>query len=193
MIKIFDGAMGTKVKSAKKIIDSIKNTKNVPFERVLFALGIRFVGETTAKLLAKKFISMDALINATEEDLLNVEGIGDVIAKSVVSFFKDNDNLNIIKKLKDNGVQMSIDLKNISTSDKLNGKSVVISGVFKHHSRDEYKNMIENNGGKNVSSISAKTSFILAGDNMGPSKLDKANSLGIPIIYEDEFLNMINK
>lgn len=188
-----DGAMGTKVKSAKKIIDSIKNTKNVPFERVLFALGIRFVGETTAKLLAKKFISMDALINATEEDLLNVEGIGDVIAKSVVSFFKDNDNLNIIKKLKDNGVQMSIDLKNISTSDKLNGKSVVISGVFKHHSRDEYKNMIENNGGKNVSSISAKTSFILAGDNMGPSKLDKANSLGIPIIYEDEFLNMINK
>ena len=188
-----DGAMGTKVKSAKKIIDSIKNTKNVPFERVLFALGIRFVGETTAKLLAKKFISMDALINATEEDLLNVEGIGDVIAKSVVSFFKDNDNLNIIKKLKDNGVQMSIDLKNISTSDKLNGKSVVISGVFKHHSRDEYKNMIENNGGKNVSSISAKTSFIIAGDNMGPSKLDKANSLGIPIIYEDEFLNMINK
>ncbi len=191
-ISDIDGVMGTKVKSAKKVIDGIKNTVNVPFDRVLYALGIRFVGETTAKILAKKFKSIDALIQADINDLLLLDGIGEVIAKSVVLFFSDKENLAIIQKLKDNGVQMSMKDSQNMASDKLQGKSIVISGVFNHHSRDEYKEIIENNGGKNVSSISSKTAFVLAGDNMGPSKLEKAKKLNIEIISEDEFLNMIN-
>lgn len=186
-----DGSMGTKVKSAKKVIEAIKNTVNVPFERVLYALGIRFVGETTAKLLARKFKNIDAIMNANVSDLMNVDGVGEVIASSVVQFFKDSDNLNIINRLRDYGIKMCVDEDNASLSDKLQGKAVVISGVFSLHSRDEYKNMIEKYGGKNVGSISSKTSFVLAGDNMGPSKLEKANKLNIPIVNERDFLEMI--
>lgn len=191
-VQDIDGAMGTKVKSAKKIVEGIAATANVPFERVVFAIGIRFVGETTAKLLAKRFKSMEALANANLEQLLEVDGIGEVIANSVMEFFKSEENMNIIRRLEHHGVKMMIDdTGNMTTSDKLAGKSIVISGVFTKFSRDEYKDMIERNGGKNVGSISSKTSFILAGDNMGPSKLEKAQKLGIPIIDENEFLNMI--
>ncbi len=186
-----DGALGTKVKSAKKVIDAIKNTVNVPFERVLYAIGIRFVGETTAKLLARKFKNIDNLINADMDKLAQVDGVGDVIAGSVFRFFKDNENLEIISKLRNYGLQMEIKEQSGRLSDKLDNKAIVISGVFKFHSRDEYKEMIENNGGRNVAAISAKTSFILAGDNMGPAKLEKAHKLNIPIVNENEFLKMI--
>lgn len=186
-----DGTLGTKEKSARKVVDGIKNTSNVPFERVLFALGIRFVGETTAKLLARRFKSIDSLINANVDDLLQVEGVGEAIAKSVVQFFRVEENLAIIDRLRVHGVQMAINSEGVVSSDKLQDKSIVISGVFSKHSRDEYKDIIEINGGKNVGSISAKTSFILAGDNMGPAKLEKANKLNIPIVSEEEFLKMI--
>ena len=191
-IQDIDGSMGTRVKSAKKIIDAIKNTVNVPFERVVFAIGIRFVGETTAKLLARKFQSMDALENATLQQLLEVEGVGTVIANSVIDFFQSEENREIIRRLEQHGVKMKFQPEGKAEQTKiLKGMSIVISGVFSKHSRDEYKEIIENNGGKNVSSISAKTSFILAGDNMGPAKLEKAKSLDIPIYNEEEFLKMI--
>ena len=165
-----------------------------PFERVLFALGIRFVGETTAKLLAKHFKSIDALIVATPEQLVEVEGVGTVIAESVVRFFQDKVNLNIIARLRQYGLQMELSAdQQQPASNKLAGKNIVISGVFEHHSRDEYKTMIERNGGKNVSSISSKTSFILAGANMGPSKMEKAQQLGIEMIDENTFLNMLEQ
>jgi DNA ligase (NAD+) len=191
-IQDIDGSMGTRVKSAKKIIDAIKNTVNVPFERVVFAIGIRFVGETTAKLLARKFQSMDALKNASLQQLLEVEGVGTVIANSVIEFFQSEENRAIIRRLEQHGVKMKFEPEqNAEQTEILKGMSIVISGVFSKHSRDEYKEIIENNGGKNVSSISAKTSFILAGDNMGPAKLEKAKSLDIPIYNEEEFLKMI--
>ena len=186
-----DGAMGTKVKSAKKVIEAIKNTVNVPFERVLYSLGIRFVGETTAKLLARKFKSIDSIMNADVSDLMNVDGVGEVIACSVVQFFKDPENQNIINRLKDFGIKMCVEEDSDSVSDKLQGKAIVISGVFSLHSRDEYKDLIEKNGGKNVGSISSKTSFVLAGDNMGPAKLEKAKKLNVSVVGENDFLEMI--
>ncbi len=191
-IQDIDGAMGTKAKSAKRIVDGIAASVNVPFERVVFAIGIRFVGETTAKLLARKFKSMEALQNADLSQLLQVDGVGEVIANSVMDFFKSEENMEILQRLRQHGVKMALDESvTESFTDKLQGKSIVISGVFNKHSREEYKNIIEQNGGKNVGSISAKTSFILAGDNMGPAKLEKAKKLGIPIYSEDEFLKMI--
>lgn len=185
---------GTRQKSALKIIKGIQDSVETPFERVLFALGIRFVGETTAKLLAKHFKSIDALIVATPEQLVEVEGVGTVIAESVVRFFQDKVNLNIIARLRQYGLQMELSAdQQQPASNKLAGKNIVISGVFEHHSRDEYKTMIERNGGKNVSSISSKTSFILAGANMGPSKMEKAQQLGIEMIDENTFLNMLEQ
>ena len=179
-------------KSALNILDGIRASKEVPFERVLFALGIRFVGETTAKTLAKAFRTIDALKEATLEDLVQVDEIGARIAQSVMQYFADEKNLQVIERLREAGVQMQMEELDMSDfTNKLAGKSIVISGVFTHHSRDEYKNLIEKNGGKNVGSISKKTSFILAGENMGPSKLEKAEKLGIPIVSEDEFLQMI--
>ena len=179
-------------KSALNILEGIRASKEVPFERVLFALGIRFVGETTAKTLAKAFRTIDALKEATLEDLVQVDEIGARIAQSVIQYFADEKNLQVIEKLREAGVQLQMEELDMSEfTDKLAGKSIVISGVFAHHSRDEYKNLIEKNGGKNVGSISKKTSFILAGENMGPSKLEKAEKLGVPIVSEDEFLQMI--
>lgn len=179
--------------SAENVIKGIEASKQVPFERVVFALGIRFVGETSARLLARHFKNIDALMSATMEELQEVEGIGEVMARSVMSFFQNEKNLAIVERLRQYGLQMSLSEEQMTAaSDRLAGKSIVISGVFEHHSRDEYKQIIEQNGGKNVGSISGKTSFILAGDNMGPSKLQKAEKLGIPIVSEEEFLKIIS-
>lgn len=183
---------GSRTKSAQRIVNGIQKSKEVPFERVVFALGIRFVGETSARLLARHFKSMDALMQAGLEDLQEVEGIGEVMAKSIIGYFHDEQNRQIVERLRGYGLQFQLSAEQTAAqSDKLAGQSVVISGVFSHHSRDEYKLIIEQNGGKNVGSISGKTSFILAGDNMGPSKLQKAEKLGIRIVTEDEFLEMI--
>jgi len=183
---------GNRERSAKKIVKGIADSRQVPFERVVFALGIRFVGETSAKLLARRFKNIDSLMAATTEQLCDVDGIGAVIAASVVSFFQNPDNRAIVERLRDYGLQMSLSEEQMSgTTDKLSGKSIVISGVFERHSRDEYKALIERNGGKNVGSISSKTSFILAGENMGPAKLEKAKKLGVEIIDEETFLGMI--
>lgn len=183
---------GNKRKSAWNVIKAIEDSTKVPFERVVFALGIRFVGVTTAKLLARHFRDIDSLMNASLEHLLEVEGVGLVIAESIIRYFHDETNLSILQRLRDKGLQMGLSEEvTASQSDLLKGKSVVISGVFSHHSRDEYKAIIEQHGGKNVGSISSKTSFILAGDNMGPSKLQKAKSLGIEIMNENQFLEMI--
>ena len=185
---------GSRQKSASKIINSIAASIKVPFERVVFALGIRFVGETSARLLARHFKTMDSLASADIAQLTEVEGIGDVIARSVMTYFRNQSNIDIINRLKAHGVQMSLSEEQMhKTSDILSGKTIVISGVFTHHSRDEYKLMIESHGGRNASSISGKTSFVLAGDNMGPSKLQKAEKLGVPVINEDDFLKMINE
>ena len=184
---------GSRTKSAQKIVNGIKASTQVPFERVVFALGIRFVGETSARLLARHFKTMDALMSATADDLVQVEGVGDVIAASVVGYFQNPVNQRIIERLRGYGLQMSLSDEQIQgASDKLAGQSIVISGVFAHHSRDEYKAIIEQHGGKNVGSISGKTSFLLAGENMGPSKLQKAEKLGVRIVSEDEFLEMLN-
>ena len=183
---------GSREKSARKVVQSIEASKSVPFERVVFALGIRFVGETSAKILARKFKTMDALQAATAEQLVEADGIGDVIAGSIVSYFANPDNQAIISRLREYGLQMQLSEEQLAgQSDKLAGMSIVISGVFQKHSRDEYKAMIEQHGGKNVGSISAKTSFILAGDNMGPAKLQKAEKLGVRIVGEEEFLGMV--
>jgi DNA ligase (NAD+) len=183
---------GSRTKSAQKIVNGIQQSRQVPFERVVFALGIRFIGETSARLLARHFGNIDALMAAGLQELQDVEGIGEIMAKSIIAFFHHPDNLRIVEKLRAKGLQMSLSAdQQASASDRLSGKSIVISGVFSHHSRDEYKLLIEQNGGKNVGSISGKTSFILAGDNMGPSKLEKAKKLGVQIVTEDEFLAMI--
>jgi len=183
---------GSRTKSAQRIVNGIQKSKEVPFERVVFALGIRFVGETTARLLARHFKTMDALMNAGLEELQEVEGVGEVMAKSIISYFHNEENLRIVNRLRDYGVQMQLaENQMMPASEKLAGQSIVISGVFQHHSRDDYKLLIEQNGGKNVGSISNKTSFILAGENMGPSKLEKAQKLGIRIMNEDEFLDLI--
>lgn len=183
---------GSRQKSAEKIVNGIEASKQVPFERVVFALGIRFVGETTARLLARHFKTIDALASASLQDLLEVEGVGEVIAKSVMTYFRNPVTMQIVERLRGYGLQMALSEEQMSSAtDKLAGKSIVISGVFAHHSRDEYKQMIEQNGGKNVGSISGKTSFILAGENMGPAKLQKAEKLGIQIVDEETFLKMI--
>ena len=185
---------GSRTKSAQRVVNGIAKSKEVPFERVVFALGIRFVGETSAKLLARKFKTMEALEQATAEQLVEVDGIGDVMAASIVSYFKNDDNRQLVERLKGYGLQMSLSDEQLSAqSDRLAGQSIVISGVFAHHSRDEYKALIEQHGGKNVGSISKKTSFILAGENMGPAKLEKAQKLGIRIMSEDEFLQLIGE
>lgn len=183
---------GSRQKSAMKIINGIEASKQVPFERVVFALGIRFVGETSGKLIARHFKNIDALKDATLEQLLEIDGIGEVMAKSIMTYFHNEQNIEIVERLRSYGLQMALsEEQTVQASDRLKGKSIVISGVFQHHSRDEYKLLIEQHGGKNVGSISGKTSFILAGDNMGPSKLQKAEKLGIQIVSEDDFLNMI--
>lgn len=185
---------GSRQKSAQKMVSGIAESKSVPFERVVFALGIRFVGETSAKLLARHFKNIDALMGASLEQLLEIDGIGEVMAKSVITYFNNPVNREIVERLRGYGLQMALSEQQMQTaSDKLAGKSIVISGVFFHHSRDEYKQLIEQHGGKSVGSISGKTSFILAGENMGPSKLQKAEKLGIQIIGEEEFLKMIGE
>ncbi len=183
---------GNKERSALKIVRGIAASKEVPFERVVFALGIRFVGETSAKILARHFKTMDALMNATLQQLTDIDGIGNVIAGSVIGYFHNPLNQEIVSRLRAYGLQMQLSEAQMSAhTDRLAGKSIVISGVFAKHSRDEYKAMIEQNGGKNVGSISGKTSFILAGENMGPSKLQKAEKLNIPLVDEDTFLAML--
>ncbi|MDR1092114.1 MAG: NAD-dependent DNA ligase LigA [Prevotella sp.] len=179
-------------KSARNLIESIHNSVSVPYERVLYALGIRYVGETVAKKLARAFTGIDKLIAASVEDLIQVDEIGDRIAQSIVGYFSIESNIEVVNKLRESGVQFELSetITSLQT-DKLKGLSIVISGTFGKHSRDEYKAMIEQNGGKNSGSISAKTSYVLAGDNMGPAKLEKAKSLGITIIGEDDLLEML--
>ena len=181
-------------KSAENLVKGVANSKNIPFERVLFALGIRFVGETVAKKLAKHYKSIDALSQATLMDLILVDEIGERIAQSVIDFFENLENRIIIKRLKEHGIQFEIIEKvNPNATDKLSGKTFVVSGVFEKFSRDDLKKAIEDNGGKVGSSISAKTDYLIAGDNMGPAKLEKANKLNISIISEDDFMNLINQ
>ena len=184
---------GSREKSARKIVDGIAASKEVPFERVVFALGIRLVGETSAKLLSRHFKNIDALQNATLDELTHIDGIGEVMAKSVITYFHTPENQTIVERLRGYGLRMSLSEEQLAShTELLKGQTIVISGVFQKHSRDEYKAMIEQNGGKNTGSISAKTSFILAGDNMGPAKLQKAEKLGVRIVNEDEFLGMLN-
>ena len=185
--------VGTRGKSAQKVVDAIENSKQVPFDRVVFALGIRMVGQTTARILARHFKNIEALRTATVEELTELEGIGGIIAVNVRRYFEDEKNSRIVDRLIQYGVQMQLsEDQTRPVSNVLEDKSVVISGVFQHHSRDEYKAIIEQHGGKNVGSISGKTSFILAGDNMGPSKLEKARKLGVRIMTEDEFNELIH-
>jgi DNA ligase (NAD+) len=180
-------------KSAENLVNGVQNSKNIPFESVLFALSIRFVGETVAKKLAKHYKNIDALRNATLMDLILVDEIGDRIAQSVIEFFENQENIVIIEKLKSHGIQFEVIEKiNPNGTNKLEGKTFVVSGVFEQFSRDDLKKAIEDNGGKNASSISAKTDFVLAGDNMGPAKLEKANKLGVKIISEKEFIEMLD-
>lgn len=179
-------------KSARNLMESLRNSKNVSFERVLYALGIRYVGETVARRLAKAFRSMERLEKATAEELLAVDDIGERIAESVIDYFSNERNREVVDWLKSHGLQMELPEEDTNGgNDKLKGLTIVISGTFAKHSRDEYKAMIERNGGKNSGSVSGKTDFILAGDNMGPAKLEKAAKLGVKIINEEEFLKMI--
>lgn len=182
------------IKSAQNIKTSCDKSKEVPFERVIFALGIRFVGETVAKKLAHAFRNIECLENADFNSLIQVDEIGDRIAQSVISYFEDVKNRDIINKLKAYGLQMSLSEDELKQkSDKLADKVIVISGTFRNYSRDEYKKMIEQHGGKNAGSVTSKTTFILAGENMGPEKLKKADNLGIQLLNEDEFLALIQK
>lgn len=178
-------------KSAQNMLAGIEESKQVPWARVLFALGIRMVGETTAKKIARRFPNIDQLQWATVEQLTAIEDVGEQIASNIIAYFNDINNLEIINRLREAGVQMESQEEMALQSDKLQGKSIVISGVFTHHTRDEYKAMIEANGGKNVGSVSKKTSFILAGENMGPEKRKKAESLGVEILTEEQFLALI--
>ena len=179
-------------KSAENLINGIEKSKTIPFERVLYALGIRYVGETVAKKLAKHYKSIDAIAQASIMDLILVDEIGDKIAQSVVQFFENQENIRIIDRLKNYGVQLESGTEDVLLSEKLKGKIFVVSGVFEIYSRDELKKAIEDNGGKVGSSISSKTDFVIAGDNMGPSKLEKANQLKIAIISESDFKKMID-
>lgn len=180
-------------KAASRILNGIRKSLEVPFERVLFAIGIPFVGETTAKVLARNVHTIDRLMQMTALDLSSIPEIGPKIADSIVDFFANPDNVTIIERLREAGVQLCLSEEELANrTNLLEGKKIVISGVFARHSREEYKAMIEQNGGKNVSSISAATSYVLAGDNMGPAKLEKARKLSIPIINEEEFLAMLH-
>ena len=179
-------------KSAENIVASARASREVPIERVLFALGIRFVGAAVAKRLARSFGNIDALMSATMEQLVAVDEIGERIAASVMAYFANEANRELVARLKEAGLKFELEEETLQArTEILKGQSIVISGVFAHHSRDEYKEMIENNGGKNVGSVSKSTSFILAGDNMGPSKLEKANKLGVRLVSEEEFLAML--
>ena len=179
-------------KSAENLINGIEASKQIPFERVLFALGIRYVGETVAKKLAKHYKSIDALMFASSLDLITVDEIGERIAESVVEFFYSEDNREIINRLQSFGVQLEISAEKLANqTNKLNGQSFVVSGVFETVSRNELKKLIEDNGGKVSSSISSKTSFVVAGDKMGPSKRTKAENLNIPILTEQAFLRLL--
>ena len=186
---------GFAAKSAQRVVDGIAASREVPFERVVFALSIPYVGETTAKKVARAAGSIDRLMAMTTPELEAIEDVGPRIARTISAFFADAENQVMVARLRQAGVQMEIaeDHSSAPVSDTLSGKSFVISGVFSHHSRDEYKNMIERHGGKNVGSISKKTDYVLAGENMGPAKLEKAEKLGIPIISEDDFLKMIEE
>lgn len=180
-------------KSANNLIEGIEQSKQIPFERVLYAIGIRHVGETTAKKIAKKVKSIDLLMNSTTEELLQIDEVGEIIAKSIQAHFSNETNKKIVERLIEKGLQFSLSEEQLqNTTEKLKDLTFVISGVFQKHSRDELKNMIEQNGGKNTGSISKKTSYVLAGDNMGPEKLKKAETLGVKIISEDDFLNLIS-
>ena len=180
-------------KSATRILDSLITSKNVPFERVLFALGIRYVGETVAKRLARELKSIETIENASFEELTNVEEIGGTIAESIINWFADDKNKQLIEKLKNH--QLNFEIKSdpkVGQSEKLRGLSIIISGTFEKFSRDDLKAFIELHGGKNVASISAKTSYLIAGENIGPSKLEKAQKLKIPILTEDELIQLTN-
>lgn len=183
---------GSRKEIARKIMAGIEKSKQVPFERVVFALGIKLVGEVSARMLARHFKNIDSLMNAGLEELTEIEGIGEVMAQSIITFFHNEENLSIVNRLRDAGLQFELSADNSQQSTILAGKSIVVSGVFSLHTREEYKSMIELNGGKNVGSVSAKTAFILAGDNMGPSKLEKASKLGVRIINEEQFLAMLD-
>lgn len=179
-------------KSAERILQGVEESRKVPFERVLFALSIPYVGETTAKKIARTVKNIDALMQMPIEELIQIEDVGPRIAESIIEYFAVQVNIDIVQRLKNAGLQMAIEeSEDEGHSDKLAGKSIVISGTFTHHSRDEYKALIEKHGGKNVGSISKKTDYVLAGENMGPAKLEKATTLGIAIIDEDTFLSMI--
>jgi DNA ligase (NAD+) len=179
-------------KSARNYFESLDTSGNVPFERVLYALGIRFVGETVAKKLARHFVCMDNIQKAGVEELTSVEDIGERIAESIIAYFAEERNVQMINRLKAYGLQMQLSETTAARlSNRLNAQTFVISGVFAQHSRDEYKAMIEQNGGKNTGSISKNTGYILAGENMGPAKLEKARNLGVKIISENDFLKMI--
>ena len=178
-------------KSATNLLAGLEASKSVAFPRVLFALGIRYVGETVAKKLAKHFKSIDALMTASLEELIAVDEIGERIAESVINFFSDERNREIVSRLKTHELQFEVEESDAPSSNVLDGKSFVVSGVFSQFSRDEIKAAVEQHGGKNVGSISKKTDYVLAGDKMGPSKLKKAEDLGIPIISEEEFIEMI--
>ena len=181
-------------KSAQRILDGLEESKKVPFERVLFALGIRYVGETVAKTLAQKLHTIENLISKSKEELVEIDEVGDRIAESITDFFSRPEHLETIEFLKNKGIQFKISDQELSSrTERLKGLSIVISGTFQQHSRDELKKMIEQNGGKNAGSISKKTSYILAGENMGPSKLEKAKKLGISIISEEDFLKMLKE
>jgi DNA ligase (NAD+) len=178
-------------KSAENLIKSIENSKKKAFPKVLYSLGIRYVGETIAKIIAKNINSIDEIIDAEYDKLTSIDEVGERIASSIIKYFSDSTNLEIIKRLKDAGLQLANDTSMSEISDKLLNLTIVISGSFKNHSRDEIKNIIEQNGGKNASSISSKTNFLLAGEGIGPKKLEKANNLKIKIISESEFEDMI--
>jgi DNA ligase (NAD+) len=179
-------------KSANNLLEGIEASKKIPFERVLYAIGIRHVGETTARKIARKVKSIDVLLTSSEEELLSVDEVGEIIAKSIVHYFSDEENKRIVQRLQQHGLQFELGEEQLKgASNKLEGKTFVISGVFQKHSRDELKDLIEKNGGKNSGSISGKTSYVLAGENMGPEKLKKAEKLNVPVISEDDFLQMI--
>ena len=181
-------------KSARNLLESLRQSKQVPFERVLYALGIRYAGETVAKRLAQAFHSMDKLEKASWEELIAVDEIGERIARSVMDYFADKRNRELVERLKNYGLQMEISEEALANrSERLKGLTIVISGTFSQHSREEYKSLIEKHGGKNSGSVSGKTDYILAGENMGPAKLEKAAKLGVKIIHEDEFLKLIEE
>ena len=182
---------GWKERAALRFLDSLRESRNVPFERVLFAIGIRYVGEVTAKKLARYFRNIDTLASATKEELMSVEDVGDRVADSIIQHFNSTENLQVVMRLREAGLQFEVDEQTVQpASQKLNGMNIIVSGVFSIP-RDELKAIIEQNGGKNVSSISKNTTFVLAGEKMGPEKRKKAETLNIPIYSEEDFWKLI--